>query len=79
VGSRLFAAVSREADEQGCRSLFLWTLAPNPACSFYERWEGLLVGEKPWQNNEYFGTNLYEVAYGWPDIRSLLKLVTDKQ
>jgi GNAT superfamily N-acetyltransferase len=77
VGSRLFAAVSRELDEQGCRSLFLWTLALNPARSFYERRGGLLVGEKPWQNNEYFDTNLYEVAYGWPDIRSLLKSVTD--
>jgi GNAT superfamily N-acetyltransferase len=73
VGCRLFAAVSGELDEQGCNSLFLWTLAHNPARSFYEKRGGLLVGEKPWQNNEYFGTNLYKVAYGWLDIQSLLK------
>jgi GNAT superfamily N-acetyltransferase len=73
VGCRLFAAVSRELKGQGCNSLFLWTLALNPARSFYEKRGGLLVGEKPWQNNEYFDTDLYEVAYGWPDIQSLLK------
>lgn len=73
VGYQLFASVSRELKNQGSSSLFVWVLADNPARSFYEKHGGVLAGEKPWQNNEYFDTKVYEVAYGWLDIRSLLK------
>jgi ribosomal protein S18 acetylase RimI-like enzyme len=71
IGSQLFAAVSRELKERGRDSLCLWVLADNPARSFYEKRGGVVVGEKPWQNNAYFDTNLYEMAYGWLDIQSL--------
>lgn len=72
-GRRLFAAVGSELATSGGRSLFLWVLADNPARFFYEKLGGQLVTEKAWQNNEYFGTDIYEVAFGWPDIRSVLR------
>jgi len=72
LGRRLMAAVSKELSAQGCGSLFLWVLADNPACRFYENLGGEIVGEKAWRNNAYFDTEIREVAYGWLDIRSLI-------
>lgn len=72
LGRKLFTAVSRALFEQGNQSLFLWVLKDNPACSFYEKLGGRRITEKPWQNNKHFDTNVREVAYGWPDIKSFL-------
>lgn len=71
IGKRLFAVVCKELAVQGNKSLFLWVLAENPACGFYEKLGGKSVSKQAWKNNAYFGTNLYEVAYGWLDIREL--------
>lgn len=71
VGRQLVAAVSSALYAQGCQSLFLWVLADNPARAFYEKLGGVLVGKKPWENNEYFKLDIYEMAYGWPDIHKL--------
>lgn len=73
LGRRLMAAVSRELLARGCASLFLWTLADNPACRFYESLGGRRVAEKAWVNNKYFETNIYEVAFGWLDIQCLIR------
>jgi len=73
LGRALFAAVSRALAAQGGHSLFLWIWDGNPARGFYENLGGVLVGSKPWENNKYFGTEIYQVAYGWRDIRTLFK------
>jgi len=71
LGKQLFAAVSDELEKIGYKSLFLWVLADNPACAFYEKLGGVIVSEKTWQNNKHFKTQIYEVAYGWLDIKCL--------
>jgi GNAT superfamily N-acetyltransferase len=68
LGILLLSAAAHGLSDQGCRSLFLWVLESNPARSFYEKLGGQLVGIKPWQNNEHFGTAIREFAYGWLDI-----------
>ena len=78
-GRQLFAAASRELATQGCNSLFLWVLADNPARLFYEKLGGKRLGEKAWQNNEYFGTHIYEVVYGWTDIRLSLRQAQEQR
>ncbi|HSF81852.1 MAG TPA: GNAT family N-acetyltransferase [Anaerolineales bacterium] len=72
VGRQLLKSVSKELHRRGGRSLFVWVLAENPARQFYEKQGGNYLGQKPWQNNEYFATDIDEVAYGWGDIRSLI-------
>lgn len=74
LGTRLFSAVCDGLMQQGCASLFLWMLEANPARSFYEKLGGRCFKRKPWANNAYFGTELYEVAYGWPNIQTLIDL-----
>jgi GNAT superfamily N-acetyltransferase len=71
VGRKLVSAVSQALMAQGCCSLFVWVLDRNPARAFYEKLGGVLVTEKPWENNRDFGVEISEVAYGWQDIRSL--------
>lgn len=71
LGSRLFAAVSKNLSTQDYQSLFLWVLADNSARNLYEKRGGKVVESRPWQNNHYFGTNISEVAYGWLDIRNI--------
>lgn len=73
IGRALFAAVAKALQAKGNNSLFLWVAAKNPARAFYEKLGGELVGEKPWVNNSYFGTRIFEVAYGWHDIRSIFE------
>lgn len=67
-GRALFHALSQALQVQGCRGLFCWVLADNPACGFYERLGGQRVAEKPWENNPDFGTEVVEVAYGWEAV-----------
>lgn len=74
IGKRLFSAVAEALSESGCQSLFLWVLAQNPACQFYEKLGGKWITEKPWQNNTYFKTEIVESAYGWRNIRQLISL-----
>jgi GNAT superfamily N-acetyltransferase len=73
IGRALFAAVARSLQALGNNSLFLWVAAKNRARAFYDKLGGELVAEKPWVNNSYFGTNIFEIAYGWHDIRSLFE------
>jgi ribosomal protein S18 acetylase RimI-like enzyme len=71
LGRRLMASVSRDLASQGCASLFLWVLEGNPARAFYEKLGGVLLTQKPWENNAEFSVTVHEVACGWPDIRQL--------
>jgi len=72
LGRLLVSTTSQTLITQGVRSLFLWVLKENPARVFYEKLGGMYLAEKPWQNNQYFGTHILEVAYGWRDIRTLI-------
>ena len=74
VGTRLFSAACAGLQQQGCDSLFLWVLEANPARSFYEKLGGQRFCRKPWANNTYFETEIYEIAYGWKSMQSLLDL-----
>lgn len=72
VGQKLIATMAAELHRLGCRSMLLWTLESNSARQMYEKLGGVLVGKKPWDGNQEFGLEVYEVAYGWPDITKLL-------
>lgn len=66
VGHRLFAAVAGELlRERG--PVFLWTLAYGPACGFYERIGGVMLGSR---EIEIGGAKLTEVAYGWREMEA---------
>lgn len=67
-GRLLFAEVCISLNAQGNNSMFLWVLAENPACDFYEKLGGKIIAKKPWENNKFFHTNIHEIAYGWEDI-----------
>lgn len=67
VGRELFTTVYRALTAADCNSMFTWVLGDNPARGFYEKLGGMLVAERGWQNNQYFGTEIREVAYGWLD------------
>jgi GNAT superfamily N-acetyltransferase len=73
IGKRLIATIAEALSESGCQSLFLWVLARNPACQFYEKLGGERITEKPWQNNAYFKTEIVEVAYAWCDLHHLIR------
>ncbi len=73
LGRRLISAVSQGLLDQGYHSMFLWTLARNPVRTWYEKFGGQLISEKAWENNAYFGVNVYEVAYGWSDLQGLIE------
>lgn len=71
AGHALIAAVAGVLEQRGCSSLMLWVLQENrPARALYEHLGGVIIGEK----TTYLGDGdiaAQEVAYGWPDIRSL--------
>jgi len=75
VGRRLVAAVAQELLRRGCSSLMLWVLAQNPACGFYERLGGQLLGQEK-EMRYWDGDPAIEVAYGWLDIGSLCRQST---
>jgi GNAT superfamily N-acetyltransferase len=68
VGRQLLGACGRRLLAQGVVSLLIWVLADNPSRDFYARLGGLPLRE---QEIEIGGACLREVAYGWPDVRSL--------
>lgn len=74
VGTHLFSVACASLQQQGCASLFLWVLEANPARQFYQKLGGQRFNRKPWPNNAYYGTDIYEVAYGWESMQPLLAL-----
>ena len=71
IGRRLMRAVAESLVESGFGSMVLLVLADNwPARRFYESLGGRCVSEK---EHPIGGVSLMEVAYGWKDLRWLLK------
>ena len=70
VGRALARAVAKWLLESGYDTMLVKVLKVNPACKFYEHIGGRYVSEK---EVEIGGAKLIEVAYGWPDIRTLLR------
>jgi hypothetical protein len=54
----------------GFDSMYLWVFADNPGRQFYEALGGQLVKTSQF---ELSGATIDEVAYGWPNIRTLLR------
>lgn len=70
VGRRLLTDAARALAAHGAQSLMISVLAQNaPARAFYERLGG--VADDP-REEAGFGGRVWEVAYRWPDLRSLI-------
>jgi ribosomal protein S18 acetylase RimI-like enzyme len=61
-GRLLLAQVAHDLVSRGYHSVVAWVLKDNPACGFYERLGGRVVGEKV---VEIGGSQLVDVAYAW--------------
>ena len=70
IGRRLTLALVEGLLQMGLDSMILWVFAVNPARRFYEALGGQLVKTNQFEIN---GVIIDEVAYAWPDIRTLLK------
>lgn len=68
AGAALVRRIAQALGERGFRTMVVWALKENPACGFYERMGGKLVGN---QDIAIGGVKLPEVAYGWKDLRTL--------
>lgn len=66
IGRRLVAAMARQLQKRGCKSLMLWVLEGNRSRQFYERLGGQLLDER-----QTIEGGAVEVAYGWPAIERL--------
>lgn len=69
-GRLLVTQVARDLTSRGYHSLVIWVLKDNPACRFYERLGGRPVAEKV---VEIGGKRLLDVAYGWPDLATMVR------
>jgi GNAT superfamily N-acetyltransferase len=71
LGRQLMRQVAHQLAASGCTALLVWVLADNPARGFYEALGGVYITEK--QVDIGGDQPLREVAYGWPDIQTLLE------
>jgi GNAT superfamily N-acetyltransferase len=67
-GWLLVARLAQDLASQGYHSLITWVVKDNPACRFYERLGGRIMGEK---TVEVGAKELVDVAYAWPDLAVL--------
>jgi GNAT superfamily N-acetyltransferase len=68
LGKALFQAFVRDLIERGYSGMLIWALRDNArARAFYEKMGGQAVGKKL----VTLGEPLWEVGYGWPDLRLL--------
>ena len=65
LGRALLCGSFRALRRAGHSSGFVWVLAQNPARFFYEAMGGRRIGER---TEALWGTELPEIAYGWPDL-----------
>jgi ribosomal protein S18 acetylase RimI-like enzyme len=71
IGRKLTELCAKKLHEQGYQSMLLWVLEANKdSRSFYEHIGAKLVAES---THEIAGKSLKKLAYGWSDIRSLIK------
>lgn len=70
TGRGLLGQIAARLVEEGHEAALVWVLADNPYRRFYER-----MGAVPVRTKEITigGTPLTEVAYGWPDLRQLVR------
>jgi ribosomal protein S18 acetylase RimI-like enzyme len=68
-GRTLMRQMAGDLLQDGLTSAAVWVLERNPACGFYARLGGGLVGR---QTITIGGSELVEVAYGWKDLRLLV-------
>ena len=71
IGSLLTAKLAKRLLEEGIRSMLVWALEASPSRLFYEALGAALVSER---EIIIGGTQLKEVAYGWPDLKSVALL-----
>jgi ribosomal protein S18 acetylase RimI-like enzyme len=67
-GRAMMRRLAEDLLQDGLKSAVVWVLERNPACDFYARLGGELVGRKAIQIG---AADLVEVAYGWRDLRVL--------
>lgn len=70
IGRLFTLALVEKLVQMGFDSMYLWVFAENPARRFYEAMGGQFVKTSQF---ELSGATIEEVAYGWPDIRTLLR------
>ena len=70
IGRLLALALVEKLVQMGFDSMLLWVFADNPARRFCEAMGGQLVKTSQF---ELSGATIDEVAYGWLDIRTLLR------
>jgi GNAT superfamily N-acetyltransferase len=74
LGRRLMLAAAQWLAGKGYGAMMLWVVEANPACRFYERLGGTLIGQT--REIALGGGTLVERGYGW---RPLLALVSRLQ
>lgn len=67
-GRAMMQRLAEDLLQDGLKSVVVWVLERNPACGFYVRLGGELIGRK---TIAIGGTDLVEAAYGWKDLRVL--------
>lgn len=73
IGTHLFRAMCSDLISRGFNAAALWVMSDNSrARRFYERYAGLVIAER---EDVRDGTVLVELAYGWPDLKELNRLV----
>ena len=70
AGRQLTVNVAQALAARGLNSMLAWVLADNPACGFYEALGGNQITSKDITIGD---ATLREIAYGWPQIQTLLK------
>jgi ribosomal protein S18 acetylase RimI-like enzyme len=69
IGTRLLRAVSSNLQRRGFNAVALWVLRDNVrARRFYEHFGGKVIAER---EDVRDGAILMELAYGWPDLKEL--------
>lgn len=69
IGRRLVRTVARELAVLGYTNMLVGVLRDNPARAFYERLGAVYVKQGSFIVD---GVEIMEMAYGWPDLRTLL-------
>jgi GNAT superfamily N-acetyltransferase len=70
IGRRLLGALAGRLADLSHRNLCLWAFELNPYRGFYDRLGGRPVARAVWRLGE---TVVREMAYGWPEIESLIR------
>ena len=71
VGTMLLIELARRLDALGHQSMAVWLFEANAAARFYESSGAVRVGTK---EREIAGVRLPLMAYGWPNLTSILAL-----